>query len=129
MNGKHLLDTNLVIGLLGGNEEAKRRMERVEEAFVSSIVIGELFFGAYKSARPDENVAKVLDFAGSLPVLECNSGTARYYGQIKSGLYGKGRPIPENDIWNAAIARQHGLTILSRDEHFKGIPELDWEKW
>jgi len=129
MNGRHLLDTNLVIGLLGGDGDARRRMETVDEAFLSSIVLGELYFGAFKSARPDQNLSKIMDFASSVPVLECNSGTARLYGQIKSGLYGKGRPIPENDLWNAAIARQHGLVILSRDEHFRDIPDLHWEKW
>lgn len=129
MSGKYLLDTNAVIAFLGGDTEARRSMEKVDEAFISSIILGELYFGAYKSARADENIAKVMDFASSLPVLECNTGTARHYGQIKSELYGKGRPIPENDIWNAAIARQHGLTILSRDLHFRGIQNLDCEKW
>jgi len=88
MNGKHLLDTNLVIRLLGGNADARRRMERVEEAFVSSIVLGELYFGAYKSPRSDENLAKILDFAPNVPILDCNNGTARFYGQIKSVLHG-----------------------------------------
>jgi len=54
LNGKHLLDTNMVIGLLGGDADARRRMEDVEDAFISSVVLGELYFGAYKSARPDE---------------------------------------------------------------------------
>jgi tRNA(fMet)-specific endonuclease VapC len=129
MNGKHLLDTNIVIALLGGDVEARRRMENVEEAFISSVVLGELYFGAYKSAKVDDNLTKVMDFASSIPVLESNTGTARYYGQIKSELYGKGRPIPENDLWNAAIARQHGLIVLSRDDHFREIKNLEWEKW
>jgi len=41
----------------------------------------------------------------------------------------KGRPIPENDIWIAAIAFQHDLTLVSRDEHFEEVEDLKLEKW
>jgi len=54
LNGKHLLDTDMVIGLLGVDADARRRMEEMEETFISSVVQGELHLGAYKSARPDE---------------------------------------------------------------------------
>ena len=51
------------------------------------------------------------------------------YGKVKNGLRKKGRPIPENDIWIAAIAFQHDLTLVSRDEHFKEVENLKLEKW
>ena len=54
MNNKHLLDTNMVIELLGGDVDAQQRIDEMEEAFISSVILGELFFGAYKSARSDE---------------------------------------------------------------------------
>jgi tRNA(fMet)-specific endonuclease VapC len=41
----------------------------------------------------------------------------------------KGRPIPENDIWIAATARQHDLTLVSRDRHFAEVDNLRWEQW
>jgi len=41
----------------------------------------------------------------------------------------KGKPIPENDIWVAAIVRQYGLTLITRDEHFKNITGLKLDKW
>lgn len=50
-----------------------------------------------------------------------DSTTARHYADIRSELRSAGRPIPENDIWIAALARQHHLPIVSRDEHFDGI--------
>lgn len=62
-------------------------------------------------------------------MLACDLDTAREYGVIKNALREKGRLIPENDIWIAAIARQHDLTLVTRDEHFKEIKHLKVEMW
>ena len=68
-------------------------------------------------------------FATAVPVLACDGDTARYYGEIKAGLRARGRPIPENDIWIAAISRQHNLTLVSRDTHFGEVNNLIVETW
>ncbi len=62
-------------------------------------------------------------------ILSCDAGTAFYYGRVKEELREKGKPIPENDIWVAAIALQYDLTLITRDEHFKEIAELSIESW
>jgi tRNA(fMet)-specific endonuclease VapC len=62
-------------------------------------------------------------------VLPCDATTARLYGEIKASLRSKGRPIPENDIWNAAVAQQHGLSLVTRDEHFNNVAGLAAEAW
>ncbi|RLB16513.1 MAG: VapC toxin family PIN domain ribonuclease, partial [Deltaproteobacteria bacterium] len=54
---------------------------------------------------------------------------SREYAKIKNALREKGRPIPENDIWIAAIAVQYNLTLVSRDDHFKRIDGLHTEIW
>jgi tRNA(fMet)-specific endonuclease VapC len=51
------------------------------------------------------------------------------YGEIKSSLRQKGKPIPDNDIWIAASARQHSLTLVTRDAHFDEIDDLARERW
>ena len=58
-----------------------------------------------------------------------DTNTAREYGEIKSALQAEGRLIPENDIWIAAIAQQHDLTLVTRDEHFKEVKHLKVEVW
>jgi tRNA(fMet)-specific endonuclease VapC len=55
--------------------------------------------------------------------------TAQYYGEIKNRLRAKGRPLPENDIWIAAVAKQYGLVIVSCDKHFNEIDSLVVEVW
>lgn len=56
MSGRYLLDTNIIIDLLADVEAVKFKLADTEEAFVPSIAIGELYYGAEKSTRPEENV-------------------------------------------------------------------------
>jgi len=94
-----------------------------------SIVLGELYFGAHKSGRVEENLARIDEFAISSSILACDTDTAKEYGIIKNTVRMKGRPIPENDIWIAAIARQYGLTLVTRDAHFDEIEGLSVNIW
>ena len=129
MSGRYLLDTNIVIALLAKDSSVQKHMAKADEIFIPATVIGELYFGAFKSGRPKANIARIEDFASSNTVLSCNISTSREYGQVKNLLHKKGHPIPENDIWIAAIAMEHGLTLVSRDEHFKMIAELKRAVW
>jgi tRNA(fMet)-specific endonuclease VapC len=129
MSGKCLLDTNIVIALFANEISVKNNLSKSDEVFVSSVVIGELFYGAHKSMRVKENLARISEFAASSIVLGCDTETAHYYGEIKNALRLKGRPVPENDIWIAAIALQHGLTLTTRDMHFNEIENLKIVAW
>ena len=129
MNGRFLLDTNIVIALFAQDTAVLQRLAQAGEVFVPSIVLGELYYGAGKSARVEENIARIDEFAANTAILACDTETARRYGQIKNALRAKGRPLPENDIWIGAIAVQHGLTLVSRDAHFQEIDSLSTETW
>ncbi|MEW6327120.1 MAG: type II toxin-antitoxin system VapC family toxin [Thermodesulfobacteriota bacterium] len=129
MSGKYLLDTNIVIALFAEDPSVVKHMVKASEIFIPVTVIGELFFGAFKSGRPKANAARIEEFAAINAVLACDIAVSREYGQIKERLHKKGHPIPENDIWIAAIAMAHGLTLVSRDEHFKKIGGLKREVW
>lgn len=129
MNGSVLLDTNIVVDLFGGNAAVAQGLLEADEVFVPSIVLGELYFGAYHSERVSQNLAVIDEFARSNVVLSCDRDTARSYGIIKNELRTKGRPIPENDVWIAAIAHQHDLTLISRDSHFQEIDVIEIDSW
>ena len=129
MSGKVLLDTNIVIALFADETSVKENLSKTEEVFIPNVVIGELFYGAHKSARSKENIARIEDLASSSVILGCDTETARIYGEIKNALRIKGHPIPENDIWIAAIAVQHGLILVSRDSHFSEIENLKIVAW
>ncbi len=129
MNGRYLLDTNIVIAIFADEAALRQKLAGAGEVFVPSIVLGELYYGAQKSARIASNVARVGEFAANNIVLVCDTETARQYGEIKRELRAKGRPIPENDIWIAAVAKQHQLTLITRDGHFNNVDGLLIEVW
>ena len=129
MSGSVLLDTNIIIGILAKDEAILSRLTETEAVFLLSIALGELYFGAFKSAHPNDNAERIDRLADSTAILYCDGTTALHYGRIKTTLRARGRPIPENDIWIAAIAQQHGLTVVSRDLHFREIENLSVEEW
>jgi tRNA(fMet)-specific endonuclease VapC len=129
MSGKWFLDTNIVIALFGGDVQVQQRLDAVPEILVSLVVLGELFYGAAHSARPQQNMAEIEGFARTCTVVQLDMETARIYGLIKAELRRKGRPIPENDLWIAASARQHDLVLVTRDPHFERVESLAIENW
>ena len=121
MNGKRLLDTNIIIGLLKNEEKIVQYIKSCPKVFISATVLGELYFGAFKSARTEKNFVTISQLLTNINVLNINKSTARFYGQIKNQLKRLGKPIPENDIWIAASAMQYDLTLVSNDAHFSSI--------
>ena len=127
MSGRALLDTNAVIALFAGDPELVETIANKTAVFLCVPVLGELRYGALASARVEQNLARLDDFAKAVAVLPCDKECAAFYSAVKFGLRKKGRPIPENDVWIAAIARQHRLSLISRDVHFQEVDELDLE--
>jgi tRNA(fMet)-specific endonuclease VapC len=129
MIGKFLLDTNIVIALFASDESVIDKLQGAEDVFIPSIVLGELYYGARKSGRAQENLERIDEFTANNSILGCDVATARRYGEVKEGLRQKGRPIPENDVWIASLALQHDLTLVSRDGHFVEVHNLTLEAW
>jgi len=127
MSGRALVDTNVVIALFAGDPMALEALADRTAVFLCVPVIGELRYGALASARVEQNLARLDEFSKAVEVLPCDSETAACYSAVKFDLRKKGRFIPENDVWIAAIARQHGLTLISRDSHFQEIEGLELE--
>jgi tRNA(fMet)-specific endonuclease VapC len=129
MNGKLLLDTNAVIAIFAGDAEVQVAMRNVVECFLPAIVVGELHYGAQRSSKVAQNVATIQAFCSAATVLPCDEATALEYARIKNALRAKGRPIPENDVWIAAVATQHRLELLSNDVHFDAVNGLTRRSW
>ena len=129
MNGKRLLDTNIIVALFKDDADVRKQLAASAEIFVPAIAVGELYFGAQRSANVEKNLKQVRGFAAKCTVLACDMATAEHYGQIKNDLKMKGHPLPENDVWIAAIAKQHSLTVVTRDKHFKEVDGLLLEEW
>ena len=127
---RYLLDANAVIGLLGGNAGllAKVRQHAPEDFGVSAIAAHELFYGAYKSQRKTQNLARVdgLQFV----VLEFDQEDARQAGEIRAALAGAGTPIGPYDVLIAGQARARGLIVVTHNiGEFSRVNGLDVEDW
>lgn len=129
MNGEVLLDTNIVIALFARDTAIAVALAQAPKVFVPSMVLGELYYGANHSERIAANLVKIDEFRAASAILFADGDTARHYGRIKNALRLKGRPLPENDIWIAAIAAQYNLTLISRDAHFRQIEGIAVESW
>jgi len=79
MSGKYLLDTNIVIALFAEDLSVQKHIAKAGEIFIPTPVIGELFFGAFKSERPKANSERIENFAASSTVLACDIGTSKEY--------------------------------------------------
>ncbi|MBW3637929.1 MAG: type II toxin-antitoxin system VapC family toxin [Armatimonadetes bacterium] len=128
MAEEYLLDTNIVSAFIDKEASVVAQVQ-ANSVFLSSIVLGELYFGAYKSGRVTLNVARVEVVEHSILLIECDGKTAKIFGEVKNQLRRIGRPIPENDIWIAATALQHDLILASRDAHFQAVDGLKVEIW
>jgi len=129
VSGNYLLDTNIVIALFAGEQSVLDHLVNANEIYIPSIVIGELYYGAHKSRQASRNLRRIEAFIASNTILACDAVTGLHYGNIKEQLRQMGRPIPENDIWIAAIALQFDSILVSRDEHFSTVQGLTVEFW
>ena len=129
MNGDYLLDTSVIIPLVEQNLQIADRAAQATSILIPCITLGELYYGAAKSKRERENAQRADDYASQVGVLNCDATTARIFGGPRWGLRLKGKPIPDNDIWIAALAVQHDLTLATRDGHFQHVDGLSLEMW
>jgi tRNA(fMet)-specific endonuclease VapC len=93
------------------------------------IVIGEYRYGLLSSRHRDHLQKLLATLIRESIVLLVYETTAETYSHVRSELRQKGRPIPENDIWIAALARQHRQPVVSRDGHFDEVSGLRRVQW
>ena len=126
---KFLLDTNIITAWLKGETAVADKIDKAKEIHIPVIVLGELYYGALYSTQVDKNIREIKSICENYNVLPVDDETAIAYGQIKAALRKKGKPIPENDIWIAALAKRYELIVVTRDKHFKEIESIKIKKW
>ena len=123
-----LLDSSVVIPHLRGRLNLNEYTGG-EPLFVPLTVLGELYKGVFKSNQPQRNRTLLEDYLQSVAVLHPDTATAVHYAQISADLERKGTPIPENDIWIAAMAIECAMPLATRDAHFELIEGLQILRW
>ena len=124
-----ILDTNAISALFLGDPALEAVLAGAGRHHLPSIVIGEYRYGLARS-RHRGRLGEILDaLIAESVVLVVDVATTRHYAWVRNELRRLGTPIPENDVWIAALARQHALTVVSRDEHFDRVPQLVRRGW
>ena len=132
MAGLYLLDTNILIAALKGHPKVRQRLEDMPLGALrlSAIVLGELEFGAEKSAQGVRNRASLEALARRLPLVGIDHDTTRRYAQVRALLERRGTPIGANDTWIAAQALAIDATLVTDNEReFSRVPGLRLENW
>jgi tRNA(fMet)-specific endonuclease VapC len=128
----YLLDTNILIAALKGHSSVRQQLEvlPLSSLRLSAIVLGELAFGAEKSAQGPRNRVRLAALTERLPMVGVDVETTRHYAQIRALLERQGTPIGANDTWIAAQALAIGATLVTDNtREFSRVAALNLENW
>ena len=130
MTGNRFLpDTSIITAWLKGESKIADKIYNAEEINIPIIVPGELYYGALYSTQKQKNLNNIKSITSHYNVLQIDEATTVAYENIKTALREKGKPIPQNDIWIAAIAQRFNFIVGSRDKHFKEIVDINLKSW
>ena len=128
----YLIDTDILIYSLKGHPQVMDHLNRTATApkAISVISYGELLYGARKSARPDENLARVRRLGEVLPIIEVSPAVMEAFASLKARLEHDGRRLDDFDLVIAATAITIGYRLVTNNErHFSRIEGLHLENW
>lgn len=124
-----ILDTNALSAVADDHPGAVELYLRSPGIEIPVNVLGEFRYGMLRSRLRAQYERWLDGLQAASRVLPVDEDTAVHYAHIRLELRGKGRPLPVNDVWIAALARQHDLPVMSRDRHFDsvtGVQRVDW---
>lgn len=124
-----ILDTNALSAAAECDPAALEVVASAERLSVPVIVLGEYRLGIAQSWYRTDYENWLREWIAAVAVLQIDEETSHFYAAIGLELKRKGKPIPANDLWIAALCRQHALPVVSRDRHFDvvaGIRRIDW---
>ena len=124
-----ILDTSALSAMADGDSGLESVLQQAREIAIPAIVLGEYRFGVKRSRKRESYEQWLEELISTSRVLPVDSTAAICYSEIRDELKTLGRPIPGNDLWIAAIVRDHRLPLLSRDTHFDSVPGIRRISW
>ena len=124
-----ILDTNGLSALVEGDGALRLILRQAAQLAIPVIVLGEFRYGISQSRHRPHYERWLAEYLSDYRILDIDERTAIPYGAIRAELKIAGTPIPGNDLWIAALCRQHSMPIISRDRHFdavSGIIRVSW---
>ena len=124
-----ILDTNALSALAGKDPDLLAKLGDTRRLAVTLISLGEYQYGIAHSLSKSELQLWLQAFVQRAEVFCPDMATLPHYASVRSELRQAGTPIPANDCWIAALVRQHGLPLLSRDQHFDLVDDIRRLEW
>lgn len=124
-----ILDTNAVSHLLDGDKDLGELLSDARHHHLPLVVVGEYLFGLRNATKGNRLQSLFRKLEAESNILYPDRQTADAYASIRFELKQLGSPIPESDLWIAALARQHDLEIASQDQHFDHVPGVKRLGW
>jgi tRNA(fMet)-specific endonuclease VapC len=120
------LDTNRLTDLFQGDAELADRLGKCDEVWIPLVVLAEMKAGFLGGTQQYRNEALLQTFLGkpTVGILLPARETAEHYARLFVQLKRAGTPIPDNDLWIAALVLEHDLLLITRDRHFERVPQL-----
>ena len=125
---KVLLDTNAYTALMRGDAAVVAKVQRSEGICMSAVVVGELLLGFRLGTRFSQNHQQLERFLSNpyVEFLPIARSTTEHIASVAASLRRRGTPVPTNDMWIAAQALEHAVTVLSDDGHFGQVDGILW---
>lgn len=124
-----ILDTNALSAFVDGEPEVREILASQVRVAIPVIVLGEFRYGILDSRHRKTYEEWLRAHLRHFDLLAITTETTAPYAALRAALKRSGRPIPANDAWIAALAIQHGLPILSRDQHFDALSAVHRIGW
>jgi tRNA(fMet)-specific endonuclease VapC len=125
-----LLDTDHWVALLRGRLSLEGKVSPDESLAITAISVAELTHGASKSARAEENLARLDILLATLIILPFDEAAARHFGALKATLERSGNRLADLDLQIASIALANDLSLITHNtRHFARIPGLQLDDW
>jgi len=124
-----ILDTNALSAVVEGDPLLAPLLQKAAQIAIPVIVLGEYRYGISHSRNRRQYEEWLTEYLRNFRILEVEERTTIPYGAVRSELKRAGTPIPSNDVWIAALCRQHALPLLSRDRHFDLVPRIQRVNW
>jgi len=124
--GDIALDTNAYVAFMNGDKVVGQYLKSATSIFLPYVVMAELYYGFFRGSKPQENLTRLASFMNSprVDLLTLTDQTMKIYGEIAAELAEKGKPTQQNDIWIAALCKQHDYSLITNDGGFQNITGL-----
>jgi tRNA(fMet)-specific endonuclease VapC len=128
---KFLIDTNICSAHMRRPARlAHRFIQHVGQRAIPTVVLGELYAGAYRHSQPPRLLSLIEDLLSEMVVLDFDSACAKTFGQIRAELLKRGMPVSSIDLMIASVALVNDLTVVTHNvADFRNVPELRIEDW